>query len=79
MRRLTNLLSLSILSLLTSCVKTEVLNAPTYEGIDTAVKREKPHKPDRPPRDTTEVDDTARVPIGWNPSVEDWNEENINL
>ena len=54
-----------------SCVKTEVLNAPTYKGIDTAVKREKPHKPDRPPRDTTEVDDTARVPIGWNPSVED--------
>lgn len=60
-----------LMSLLTSCVKTEVLNAPTYEGIDTAVKREKPHKPDRPPRDTTEVDDTARVPITFNPSVED--------
>ena len=52
-------------------MKTEVLNAPTYEGIDTAVKREKPYKPDRPPRDTTEVDDTARVPMGFNPSVED--------
>lgn len=72
MRKLISLLSLLwLMSLPASCLKTEVLNAPTYEGIDTEVKREKPHKPDRPPRDTTEVDDTARVPIGWNPSVED--------
>lgn len=70
---------LVILLLLTSCVKTEVLNAPTYEGIDTSVKREKPHKPDRPPRDTTEVDDTARIPISFDVSVDDWDEINVDL
>ena len=35
---------------------------------DTTTK--KPHKP-LPPRDTTSND---RVPIGFNPSVEDWEE-----
>lgn len=40
-------------------------------------KRKKPEKPDRPPRDTIEVDDMARVPIGWNPSIEDWEETNL--
>lgn len=60
-------------------MKTEVLNAPTYKGIDTEVKREKPHKPDRPPRDTTEVDDTARIPISFDVSVDDWDEINVDL
>ena len=36
---------------------------------DTTTK--KPHKP-LPPRDTTEVSDTARAEIGFDPSVEDW-------
>lgn len=31
------------------------------------------------PADTTDAADTARVPIGWNPSVEDWSEQNQDI
>ena len=63
-------------SMCPSCVHTI---EPMYleTKVDTAEYR-KPHKP-HPPRDTTEVSDTARVPIGWNPSVEDWEETDIDL
>ena len=47
----------------------------TQEG--TTIITKKPHKLDMPSRDTTEVNDTTRVPIGFNPSVEDWKENNI--
>lgn len=60
------------LCLLTSCLKTEVLNAP-IEQADTVLMR-KPHKP-LPPT----IDDTARVQIGFNPSVEDWEETEIDI
>lgn len=72
---------LIFLLLLTSCISTEVLNAPEVEPTDT-VRMYKPHRPPHPPvppRDTTEVNDTARVPIGFNPSVGDWEEEDIDL
>ena len=73
----TTLLSLLLTPLCLSCIQTEVLNIPEVEHADTVMTK-KPHKP-YPPSDTTEVNDTARVPIGFNPSVEDWEEEDIDL
>lgn len=72
---------LVILLCLASCMKTEVLNAPEVEQIDTVLMR-KPHRPPHPPvppSDTTEVNDTTRVPIGFNPSVGDWDEQDVEL
>ena len=71
-----SLLSLLWLSLLmTSCVKTEVINA-TEEHEAVVEKRRKPEKPlsDKP-----EQTDTTRVPITFNPSVEDWDDIEENL
>lgn len=56
-----------------SCLKTEVLNAP----LSPSPPAEKRHKGF--PKDTTERQDTARVPIEFDPSVGDWNEQDINL
>lgn len=71
-----NLLSLLWLSLwLTSCLKTEVLNAPAEEGVVV----EKRKKPEKPLPDKPEQTDTTRVPITFNPSVEDWEEQDINI
>lgn len=63
---------LIFLLLLTSCISTEVLNAPEVI-IDTASVHKKPPKPPTPPKDT------SRVLIGFNPSVGDWEEEDIDL
>lgn len=60
------------LLLLTSCLKTEVLNAP-IEQADTVLMR-KPHRP-LPPA----IDDTTRVQIGFNPSVEDWDSQENDM
>ena len=69
---------LLILFALTSCMSTEVIGfVEPIELADTTTKA-KPHKP-LPPRDTTEVSDTARYEIGFDPSVEDWEEQDINL
>lgn len=74
MWRLMSLLSLLWLMILpASCLKTEVLNAP-IEQVDTVMYR-KPHKP-LPPK---EEEDTARVPIEFDPSVEEWNKTNVDL
>lgn len=61
---------LFIIVLLSSCVRTEVINAP-IESIDTMVVTRV---------DTTEVveEDTTRVEIGFNPSVEDWEDTEID-
>lgn len=69
-----------ILCLATSCISTEVVGIEpiTALAIDTTTKS-KPHKPPRPPeppKDTTATDD--RVPITFNPSVEDWEEAEEN-
>lgn len=69
---------LLLVFLATSCISTEVVGIEpiTAPAIDTTTKS-KPHKLPRPPeypKDTTENPDTIRVPIGWNPSVEDWDE-----
>jgi hypothetical protein len=69
---------LILLLALTSCISTEVIGfTDPIELADTTTKA-KPHKP-LPPRDTTEVSDTARAEIGFDPSVEDWEEQDINL
>ena len=60
------------MSLPTSCLKTEVIGyEPPEQAVDTMAKKERPMPPE-PPKDTTEQD--GRVPIEWNPSVEDWDE-----
>ena len=69
--------SILIFLALTSCMSTEVIGfTEPIELADTTTK--KPHKP-LPPRDTTEVSDTARYEIGFDPTVEDWEEQDINL
>lgn len=59
---------------LTSCMSTEVIGYEPGQIVVTDTTTKKPHKP-LPPRDTTSVTDTSRVPIDWNPSVADWEDE----
>lgn len=66
------LLKLLLPLLLTGCCKTEILNAPQPLPLDTIVVS-------KAKADTTEQADTARAPIGWNPSVEDWTNINQDL
>ena len=72
--------SIFILFALTSCISTEVIGfVEPIELADTTTKA-KPHKPlppipPIPPADTTD----GREPIGFDPSVEDWEEQDINL
>lgn len=62
-----------ILCLATSCISTEVIG---YEPVDTMAKKERPTpKPPRPPKDTTDQD--GRVPIGWDATVEDWEDTDV--
>ena len=71
--------SIFILFALTSCMSTEVIGfVEPIVVTDTTTK--KPHKPlpptpPIPPTDTTD----GREPIGFDPSVEDWKEQDINL
>lgn len=69
--------TIALLFALTSCISTEVIGF-TEPIVVTDTTTKKPHKP-LPPRDTTEVSDTARAEIGFDPSVEDWEEQDINL
>lgn len=48
------------------------MNAPEVVEVDTT-KAQKPLPPPPPQVDTT------RIPIGWNPSVGDWDETDYNL
>ena len=50
------------------------------EQVDTVVLK-KPHKPPVPfpPRDSTSVDDTSKVGIGFNPTVEDWEGTDVDV
>lgn len=79
MKALRLLLFLAV-TLCPSCLKTEVIGyEPPEQAVDTMAKKERlmPPKPPTPPKDTTDQD--GRVPIGWNPSVEDWEEQDINI
>lgn len=64
---------LILLLLLTSCMKTEILNAPIpiTKQTDTTKKV-------RTEADTTRTED-PRVPMGFNPTVEDWNETETEI
>ena len=68
------LLKLMLLLLLMGCCKTEILNAPKpiVEQTDTTKRVV------RTETDTTRKNE-PRVPIGWNPSVENWTETTVEL
>ena len=69
-----------IILLAVSCMKTEILNAPETRSIDTVFV--KPTKQHIEIIDTGQVDttDDQRVPIEFDPTVEDWDEEDdINI
>jgi hypothetical protein len=55
--------------ILPSCIKTEVINAPE--------KKEEIHY--KPRKELVNTTDTTRKPIEFNPSVNDWDEQDINL
>ena len=60
-----------ILLALTSCVIIEITDVKSEQADTVVAQRTRPD--DSPPdRDTTEVPDTARIPIGWSPNVEEW-------
>ena len=64
------LMSLLWTMILPSCMKTEILNAPIIsEQVDTIQRV-------RTETDTTTIEE--RVQMGFNPTVEDWNETEIN-
>lgn len=69
MKKLMSLLSLLWLSL--SCLKTEVINQP-MKTADTTQYKPRKELPQQ-------VVDTTRYEIGFNPSVEDWEEQDINI
>jgi hypothetical protein len=60
---------LAILLLLSSCMKTEVVNAPIQK--DTLVYK--------PRKENIEYIDTTRVPITFTPTVQDWNDTTITI
>lgn len=55
--------------LLSSCLKTEVVNAPIQK--DTLVYK--------PRKENIEIIDTTRVPITFTPTVQDWNDTTITI
>ena len=71
------LLTSLLLASFPSCVKTEILGmSEPYEPLDTVLTKARRNPPEPgPPRDTT----NERVPIGWNPSVEEWTDINQDL
>ena len=62
--------------LMTSCLKTEVLNEIPAENEAVVEKKRKP-LPEHQQPDTTQTEE--RVPIGWNPSVEDWDSQDVTI
>ena len=80
MKAKTLLLVITTILTLNSCLKTEIINmAPVVEKI-IEKEKSKPRKDSIEVKtnvDTTEINDTSRVPIDFNVSVDDWQEENI--
>ena len=66
------MIALLLLLLLTSCVWTETDYEPTPVEY-----RKKPHK--ELPADSTDTEDTTRVPITFTPTVQDWNDTTITI
>lgn len=67
------MITLLLLLLMTSCIWTET----EYEPAPSVEYRKKPHKDF--PADSTQNEDTTRIPIEFNPSVEDWEEQDKDL
>lgn len=67
-----------LLLLCPSCMITEVIGIIPEQTDTVVIEKSKPYK-QLPPRDTTETEDTARIPITFNPTVEDWDKQDINL
>jgi hypothetical protein len=65
------MIALLILLLLSSCMKTEIINQP-MKTADTTQYKPRKELPQQ-------VEDTTRYEIGFNPSVEDWEEIEENL
>lgn len=64
---------LVVLLLLSSCMKTEIINEQISEEAILPIKQRKELV-----IDTVKVD-TTRVPITFNPTVEDWNETETEI
>lgn len=71
MRKLMSLLMMCLL--MNSCVTT----IEPELSIDTKADTTEVRKPPKPMPPTPPIDTTDREPIGWNPSVEDWEEIDI--
>ena len=62
---------LFILLALTSCISTEVIGFVEPTVVTDTTTKAKPHKP-LPPTPPIPPADTGRAEIGFDPSVEDW-------
>lgn len=60
-----------LLCTITSCIHTDIVGLPAKTQEDTTIVTKKPYKDFS---DIIEPDDTTKVKIGFNPSVEDWEE-----
>lgn len=76
---MTRIIILAICFACIGCMKTEVIGyEPPEQAVDTlSTKAHRP--PPKSSRDTTERQDTARVPIEFDASVHDWNKTNVDL
>jgi hypothetical protein len=69
---------LILLLALTSCISTEVIGFTEPIVVTDTTTKAKPHKP-VPPTPPIPPTDTGKAEIGFNPTVEDWEEQDINL
>ena len=69
---------LASIFLLAGCCKTEIVNQAITMQDTLAVKPRK-ELTSPPQEDTAEVDDTARYSIGFEPTVEDWDESSVEM
>ena len=66
----------ALVAMVIGCSKSVVIDMATVRSIGDTSK----YVPRRRPGDTTQVADTARVPISFDVSVDDWGEEEeVNL
>lgn len=69
---------LLFLLLIFSCSTAEMLNAPESQNVDTLINITKSHKDFIQFQRDTIKKDTTKIPIFFNPTVQDWNEINVN-
>lgn len=60
-----------LLCTITSCIRTDIIGLPMETQKDTTIITKKPHKDFS---NVIELDDTTKVKIEFNPTVEDWEE-----